>query len=141
MVNSIESKQEEISSSLELLELLEIETDPEMEVQLEDSVTKYTEIVSDIEAVWVTDLKDNKVWANTKIEPDVEAVGELQVNENETISLIFERELARGLKFENETFIISDDFIKEFDTENIWESIYDFGHQEEIIKFRVWYLH
>ena len=40
MVNSIESKQEEISSSLELLELLEIETDPEMEVQLEDSVTK-----------------------------------------------------------------------------------------------------
>lgn len=40
MVNSIESKQEEISSSLELLELLEIEIDPEMEVQLEDSVTK-----------------------------------------------------------------------------------------------------
>ena len=40
MVNSIESKQEEISSSLELLELLEIETDPEIEVQLEDSVTK-----------------------------------------------------------------------------------------------------
>lgn len=40
LVNSIESKQEEISSSLELLELLEIETDPEMEVQLEDSVTK-----------------------------------------------------------------------------------------------------
>ena len=40
MVNSIESKQEEISSSLELLDLLEIETDPEMEVQLEDSVTK-----------------------------------------------------------------------------------------------------
>jgi len=40
LVNSIESKQEEISSSLELLDLLEIETDPEMEVQLEDSVTK-----------------------------------------------------------------------------------------------------
>ena len=40
LVNSIESKQEEISSSLELLELLEIEIDPEMEVQLEDSVTK-----------------------------------------------------------------------------------------------------
>ena len=40
MVNSIESKQEEISSSIELLDLLEIETDPEMEVQLEDSVTK-----------------------------------------------------------------------------------------------------
>ena len=39
LVNSIESKQEEISSSLELLELLEIEIDPEMEVQLEDSVT------------------------------------------------------------------------------------------------------
>ena len=40
LVNSIESKQEEISSSLELLDLLEIETDPEMEVQLEDSVAK-----------------------------------------------------------------------------------------------------
>ena len=40
LVNSIESKQEEISSSIELLDLLEIETDPEMEVQLEDSVTK-----------------------------------------------------------------------------------------------------
>ena len=129
------------SSQSETVAVLFEEYDEEHSEEIEDSVTKYTEIVSDIEAVWVTDLKDNKVWANTKIEPDVEAVGELQVNENETISLIFERELARGLKFENETFIISDDFIKEFDTENIWESIYDFGHQEEIIKFRVWYLH
>lgn len=129
------------SSRSETVAVLFEEYDEEHSEEIEDSVTKYTEIVSDIEAVWVTDLKDNKVWANTKIEPDVEAVGELQVNENETISLIFERELARGLKFENETFIISDDFIKEFDTENIWESIYDFGHQEEIIKFRVWYLH
>ena len=129
------------SSQSETVAVLFEEYDEEHSEEIEDSVTKYTEIVSDIEAVWVTDLKDNKVWANTKIEPNVEAVGELQVNENETISLIFERELARGLKFENETFIISDDFIKEFDTENIWESIYDFGHQEEIIKFRVWYLH
>ena len=129
------------SSQSETVAVLFEEYDEEHSEEIEDSVTKYTEIVADIEAVWVTDLKDNKVWANTKIEPDVEAVGELQVNENETISLIFERELARGLKFENETFIISDDFIKEFDTENIWESIYDFGHQEEIIKFRVWYLH
>ena len=129
------------SSQSETVAVLFEEYDEEHSEEIEDSVTKYTEIVSDIEAVWVTDLKDNKVWANTKIEPDVEAVGELQVNENETISLIFERELARGLKFENETFIISDDFIKDFDTENIWESIYDFGHQEEIIKFRVWYLH
>ena len=129
------------SSQSETVAVLFEEYDEEHSDEIEDSVTKYTEIVADIEAVWVTDLKDNKVWANTKIEPDVEAVGELQVNENETISLIFERELARGLKFENETFIISDDFIKEFDTENIWESIYDFGHQEEIIKFRVWYLH
>ena len=129
------------SSQSETVAVLFEEYDEEHSEEIEDSVTKYTEIVSDIEAVWVTDLKDNKVWANTKIEPDVEALGELQVNENETISLIFERELARGLKFENETFIISDDFIKEFDTENIWESIYDFGHQEEIIKFRVWYLH
>lgn len=129
------------SSQSETVAVLFEEYDEEHSEEIEDSVTKYTEIVSDIEAVWVTDLKDNKVWSNTKIEPDVEAVGELQVNENETISLIFERELARGLKFENETFIISDDFIKEFDTENIWESIYDFGHQEEIIKFRVWYLH
>lgn len=129
------------SSQSETVAVLFEEYDEEHSDEIEDSVTKYTEIVADIEAVWVTDLKDNKVWANTKIEPDIEAVGELQVNENETISLIFERELARGLKFENETFIISDDFIKEFDTENIWESIYDFGHQEEIIKFRVWYLH
>ena len=129
------------SSQSETVAVLFEEYDEEHSEEIEDSVTKYTEIVSDIEAVWVTDLIDNIVWANTKIEPDVEAVGELQVNENETISLIFERELARGLKFENETFIISDDFIKEFDTENIWESIYDFGHQEEIIKFRVWYLH
>ena len=129
------------SSQSETVAVLFEEYDEEHSEEIEDSVTKYTEIVADIEAVWVTDLKDNKVWANTKIEPDVEAVGELQVNENETISLIFERELAKGLKFENETFIISDDFIKEFDTENIWESIYDFGHQEEIIKFRVWYLH
>ena len=129
------------SSQSETVAVLFEEYDEEHSEEIEDSVTKYTEIVADIEAVWVTDLKDNKVWANTKIEPDVEALGELQVNENETISLIFERELARGLKFENETFIISDDFIKEFDTENIWESIYDFGHQEEIIKFRVWYLH
>ena len=129
------------SSQSETVAVLFEEYDEEHSEEIEDSVTKYTEIVADIEAVWVTDLKDNKVWANTKIEPDIEAVGELQVNENETISLIFERELAKGLKFENETFIISDDFIKEFDTENIWESIYDFGHQEEIIKFRVWYLH
>ena len=40
LVNSIESKQEEISSSLELLDLLELENDSEMEVQLEDSVIK-----------------------------------------------------------------------------------------------------
>ena len=141
VMDIIRKKVIEPSSQSEIVAALFEDYDKEHSDEVEDIVSKYTQIVSDTEAVWVADLKDNKVWSNTEIEPDVEEAGELQINEKESITLIFEKDLAKGLKIENNTFIISDEFIKEFDAEDIFKSVYDLGHQEEIIKFRVWYLH
>ena len=62
----------------------------EQKEKIENTVLKYIEVIPDIDAVWVSDLNNNKVWSNKEIEPNIEEAGELPINENETITLIFD---------------------------------------------------
>ena len=73
----------------------------EQKQTIQDSVSIYIEMTPEIEAVWVSDLNDNKVWSNNDMEPDIEAIGELMLNEEESISLIFEEDFSDIIIFWN----------------------------------------
>ena len=114
--------------------------DEEHKHNIEASVLNYAEIMPDIEAVWVADVKGDKVWSNNDIEPNVDEAGEIPISEKESITLIFEDDLAKGIKLENNTFIISDELIEEFDLEDVFTSVFEFENEKELVQIKVWYL-
>ena len=141
VVDIVRKKVIEPENQAETIAVLFEGYDEEHGKDIENTVLSYAEIVSDIEAVWVSDLDDNKVWSSKEIEPDVDSAGELMINEDEVITLILDKELAKGLTFEDNTFIINEEFAKEFEADDIIENVYNFGSGHELTTFRVWYLH
>lgn len=107
---------------------------------IQDSVSTYVEMIPEIEAVWVSDLNGDKVWSNSDMEPSIKEANELIINEQESVSLIFEGDLAKGIKIENNTFIINDELLSEIDVDEIVESVFVFENEDEIVQIKAWYL-
>ena len=116
------------------------EYEGEQKQTIQDSVSIYIEMTPEIEAVWVSDLNDNKVWSNNDMEPDIEAIGKLMLNEEESISLIFEEDFSKGITLEDNTFIINDEFFAEYEPIKDMQSIFSLDNAEELVKIKVWYL-
>ena len=112
----------------------------EQKEKIENTVLKYIEVIPDIDAVWVSDLNNNKVWSNKEIEPNIEEAGELPINENETITLIFDDELAKGIEFEDNTFFIDKELIDALDDKAILDSVFELKNDTELIRIKVWYV-
>ena len=112
----------------------------EQKEKIENTVLKYIEVIPDIDAVWVSDLNNNKVWSNKEIEPNIEEAGELTINENETITLIFDDELAKGIEFEDNTFFIDKELIDALDDKAILDSVFELKNDTELIRIKVWYV-
>ena len=112
----------------------------EQKEKIENTVLKYIEVIPDIDAVWVSDLNNNKVWSNKEIEPNIEEAGELTINENETITLIFDDELAKGIEFEDNTFFIDKKLIDALDDKAILDSVFELKNDTELIQVKVWYV-
>ena len=60
----------------------------EAEKRIQDAVSMHVEMLPQIEAVWVSDLNGEKVWANSDMEPNLENEIEIIYSDKESLSLI-----------------------------------------------------
>ncbi len=140
MVDVIRKKVIEPVSQAETIAAMFEDYEGEHKQDIQASVSTYVEMIPEIEAVWVSDLNDDKVWSNNDMEPDVKAASELMINEKESVTLIFEDDLAKGIELENNTFIINEELLKEFDADELMQSVFVFENEKELVQIKVWYL-
>ncbi len=140
MLDVIQKKVIEPVSQAETIAAIFEDYEGKHKQDIQDSVSTYVEMIPEIEAVWVSDLNGDKVWSNNDMEPAVKEANELIINEQESVSLIFEEDLARGIKLEDNTFIINEELLSEFDADEIVESVFVFENEDELVQIKVWYL-
>ncbi len=116
------------------------EYEGEYKQRIQEDVSAYVEMTLEIEAVWVSDLNGNKVWSNNDMEPDVEVVGELYLNEEESGGLIFEEDFSNGITLEDNPLIISDELLSEFSLLEIMKDALSLANEEELVQIKAWYL-
>lgn len=127
------SKTEKIASLFE-------EYEGEHKQTIQENVLDYLEIMPEIENVWVSDMEGEKVWASGNREPDVERVSELIINNEKSISLILEDDLAKGVYIVDNTFMITDEIVQDIDMDEVIESAFYLENEKELTHIKVWYV-
>ena len=88
-VNIIEVVQRKLLEGLSQTETIAVlfeDYEGKSKQEIKDIVSTYVEMTPEIEAVWVSDLDGDKVWATNDMTPDVNKVAEIFFDEEETIS-------------------------------------------------------
>lgn len=116
----------------------------EDEKRIQDAVSTHVEMLSQIEAVWVSDLNGEKVWANSDMEPNPENEIEIIYSDKESLSLILEVAGSQGVTNRGNTIVFDEKFFKKLDIPAIIKSGFSMEHyinnQKEIIQLKAWYL-
>ena len=79
----------------------------EDEKRIQDAVSTHVEMLPQIEAVWVSDLNGEKVWANSDMEPNLENEIEIIYSDKESLSLILEVAGSQGVTNRGNTIVFS----------------------------------
>lgn len=66
----------------------------------------------EVEAVWVSDLDDNIVWANSDMKPNVENVAELSFDGEQSISLILEEDFEQGITIRDNEIVFCSRYLQ-----------------------------
>ena len=116
----------------------------EDEKRIQDAVSTHVEMLPQIEAVWVSDLNGEKVWANSDMEPNLENEIEIIYSDKESLSLILEVAGSQGVTNRGNTIVFDEEFFKKLDIPAIIKSGFSMEHyinnQKEIIQLKAWYL-
>ena len=116
----------------------------EDEKRIQDAVSMHVEMLPQIEAVWVSDLNGEKVWANSDMEPNLENEIEIIYSDKESLSLILEVAGSQGVTNRGNTIVFDEEFFKKLDIPAIIKSGFSMEHyinnQKEIIQLKAWYL-
>lgn len=75
-----------------IMDLLEVNKNNKQNVQAQ--IANYIDNSSEIEAVWVTDLNNNKVWASSDKEPDINDIVELDFYDVDYVQMIIEDDMS-----------------------------------------------
>ena len=108
--------------------------------EIQKKVSTCVEMIPAIEAVWISDLKDNKVWSSSNRKPDISNIGELTITQNEPVKLIFENNTELGIKIVNDDFILDDRFFAKMNETGRVEDFLNLDNTKEIAQIQVWYL-
>lgn len=100
---------------------------------IQESVLRYIEMAPEMEAIWVSDLNGNKIWASGSKAPDIKQVVDAFETNNESIKVIIE---------EDEDKILSADASgKLFSKEDIVEFVKSGTYNNKIItQIKIWYV-
>ena len=89
------------------------EYEGENQQTIQDSVSNYVDITPEVEAVWVSDLDDNTVWANSDMMPNVENVAVLSFDGEQSISLILEENFEQGITIRDNEIVFNENLFSE----------------------------
>lgn len=119
-----------VSQAERIAELFE-DYEGEHKQGIQDSIVAYIEIATDLEAVWVSDLSGNKIWANGEQVPNIKNVQKGELTNGESIRLIIEEDSKQTL---------SPDGIKNLFTKENFKKIVNSGFygDESLTQIKVW---
>ena len=132
MLDIIQRKVVEPVSQAETIAVLFEDYEKGKSTEIQKKITTCVEMIPAIEAVWVSDLKDNKVWSSTNRKPDISNIGELTINQNEPVKLIFENNTDLGIKIVNDDFILDDRFFAKMKETGRVENFLNLDNTKEI---------
>ena len=64
---------------------------------ISDSILNYIDMSLETEAVWVSNLEGEKIWANSEMSPNIENVQKLEFGDSKYLNLIIEDDSAKNL--------------------------------------------
>ena len=79
----------------------------------------------EVEAVWVSDLDDNIVWANSDMKPNVENVAELSFDGEQSISLILEEDFEQGITIRDNEIVFCSRYLQGREKDKDIEQLYN----------------
>ena len=104
---------------------------------IQESVMTYIDMVPETEAVWVSDLEGNKVWANSDKVPDVASVDEVCFSDEESVELIIHDSSSEIAVDDDGNLYFNGDFFDETKLDAIIDS--GFYGNEELVQVQVWH--
>ena len=108
--------------------------------EIQNSVLMYVEMTPEIEAVWVSDISGNKVWASGNMVPNIENISEIYFTEDDFIRMILEEDFSQGIEVEGDTIVINESIFSKSDLSSIIKSGFKTTDANEVMMFKVWYL-
>ena len=116
------------------------EYEGENQQMIQDSVSNYVDITPEVEAVWVSDLDDNTVWANSDMMPNVENVAVLSFDGEQSISLILEENFEQGITIRDNEIVFNENLFSEVDISEVLEDGFYYEDEMKIMQIKAWYL-
>ena len=99
---------------------------------ISDSILNYIDMSLETEAVWVSNLEGEKIWANSEMSPNVEKVQKLEFGDSKYLNLIIEDDSAKNLSAKVIGKRIGDNIIDILDS--------NYSNNEKIAVIKVWYV-
>lgn len=122
-----------LSQTEPIVELFK-EYNEENKQDIGDRISIYIDMMTDTEAVYVSDINGSKIWSNGEKIPDVENVEEIYFTDKEHISLIVEDDTAK--------ILLSDDISDVIASDLDIDAVFDDGlyGDKKLIQLKIWYL-
>ena len=99
---------------------------------ISDSILNYIDMSLETEAVWVTNLEGEKIWANSEMSPNIENVQKFEFGDSKYLNLIIEDDSAKNLSAKVIGKRIGDNIIDILDS--------NYSNNEKIAVIKVWYV-
>lgn len=104
---------------------------------IHEQVMKYIDIFSTVEAVWVSDLDNNKIWANTTNKsPNVTKVIDLKFIEGNPLQIVIADETATITTDIDGEFVFYDNILEKIDVISILRG--GLNGDTEVIRAKIW---
>lgn len=104
---------------------------------IQESVMTYIDMVPETEAVWVSDLEGNKVWADGDKVPNIDNVVDVYFIDDNHVELIIEEESSQISIDEEGSLFLNAEVFAETDFETIIKS--GFYGNEELVQVKMWH--
>lgn len=101
---------------------------------ISDAVLDYIEISQETEAVWVTNLEGEKIWANSEMSPNIKKEQKFEFGDTKSINLIIEDDSEKILSANviGKSIVNGDNIIGIMDS--------NYNNTEKIAVIKVWYV-
>jgi EAL domain-containing protein (putative c-di-GMP-specific phosphodiesterase class I)/GGDEF domain-containing protein len=99
---------------------------------ISDSILNYIDMSLETEAVWVSNLEGEKIWANSEMSPNIENVQKFEFGDSKYLNLIIEDDSAKNLSAKVIGKRIGDNIIDILDS--------NYSNNEKIAVIKVWYV-